>query len=134
MNTSKSTTILIVDDESPILQALRIRLEHARYEVIAARDVASACQLARENVPDIALLDVNLPGGTGFELADKLDRLSQKTIYKVFISASRNQDNHDRAWKCGAVAYLEKPFSTEQLFEALTEIDERRYSLPDAFA
>jgi len=91
MNSKKSTTILIVDDESPILQALRIRLEHARYEVIAARDAATACQLARENVPDIALLDVNLPEGTGFELADKLDRLSQKTIYKVFISASRNK-------------------------------------------
>jgi len=125
-----ATKILVVDDDGPILTALKLRLEHAGYTVMIARDSSSACVQAKKNMPDIALLDINMPGGDGFELAKTLDRLANRSVDKVFITASKRASLRERAKECGAADFIEKPFSSDQLFDALISIDEKRSAAP----
>lgn len=125
MSSKTKATILVVDDEGPILSALTIRLEHEGYTVLSARDGLSACTKARDNLPDIALLDINLPNETGFDVAEKLDRLTSKTIHKVFITASKKEGLRKRARLAGASAFIEKPFTADTLFDSLVAILER---------
>lgn len=117
--------ILVVDDHTDILQALKIRLQNAGYEVVVAQDCISGTMKAREEQPDIALLDINMPGGDGFKLAERIDMNSGKQVTKIFITASRDREFVKRAEFCGAVEYLEKPFTAEQLFDAI-ELAENR--------
>lgn len=134
MTDRSDTKILVVDDDGPILAALKLRLEHAGYTVMVARDSSSACVQAKRSMPDIALLDINMPGGDGFELAKTLDRLAEKRIEKVFITASKKPGLRDRAYECGATDLIEKPFSSDRLFDTLISIDERRSESNGSYA
>ena len=117
--TSEKPTILVVDDHTDILHALRIRLESANYNVVVAHDCVSGAMKARETNPDIALLDVNLPGGSGFELAGRIDLICKKPVRKIFITASRDPSFRTKAEQCGACEFVEKPFTADQLFQAI---------------
>ena len=125
----KKPTILVVDDHTPILHALKLRLESAKYNVVIAHDCVSGAMKARDTNPDIAVLDVNLPGGSGFELANRIDSICEKKVRKIFITASRDEEFRDNAKKCGAVEFLEKPFTSDSLFEAIFQAEE---SMPRA--
>ncbi len=120
----KKPTILVVDDHTPILQALKLRLESANYTVVIAHDCVSGAMQARETNPDIAVLDVNLPGGSGFELAQRIDSICDKKVRKIFITASRDEEFRYEAKKCGAVEFLEKPFTSAMLFDAIFQAEE----------
>ncbi len=121
MSDRSNTTVLVVDDDGPILAALQLRLQHVGYNVVVAKDSASACVKARNETPDVALLDINLPGSDGFQLSDQLDRLSEKKIPKVFITASKRPEFRQEAQKRGAVQFIEKPFTADRLFDALQQ-------------
>lgn len=129
----KKATILIVDDHTPILHALKLRLKSANYDVVIAHDCISGAMKARETNPDIALLDVNLPGGSGFELAGRIDMICQKTVRKIFITASRDESFRYKAMKCGAAEFLEKPFTAETLFDAIFKAEDEVPLLNDNF-
>ncbi|MBT8149329.1 MAG: response regulator [Gammaproteobacteria bacterium] len=116
---SHKKTILIVDDNVQILHALQIRLESENYNVEVAHDCLSGELKAREIKPDIVLLDINLPGANGFTLAEKIDMSCRKDVKKIFMTASRDESFPIRAMRCGAVDYLEKPFSSEALIEMI---------------
>ncbi len=124
-NERKKPTILVVDDHTPILQALKLRLESANYNVVIAHDCVSGAMQARETNPDIAVLDVNLPGGSGFELAKRIDSICDKTVRKIFITASRDEQFRYQAKQCGAVEFLEKPFTSAMLFDAIYHAEDR---------
>lgn len=125
----KKPTILVVDDHTPILNALKLRLQSANYNVVIAQDCASGAMKARETNPDIAVLDVNLPGGSGFELANRIDSICAKKVRKIFITASRDEEFRYNAKKCGAVEFLEKPFTSDALFDAIFQAED---SIPQA--
>lgn len=123
-NSQKKPTILVVDDHTPILQALKLRLESANYTVVIAHDCVSGAMQARETNPDIAVLDINLPGGSGFELANRIDSICEKNVRKIFITASRDEQFRYNAAKHGAVEFLEKPFTSATLFDAICLAEE----------
>ncbi|MGI9288478.1 MAG: response regulator [Pseudomonadales bacterium] len=123
-NERKKPTILVVDDHTPILHALKLRLKSANYNVVIAHDCVSGAMKARETNPDIAVLDVNLPGGSGFELAKRIDTICEKTVRKIFITASRDEEFRYNAKKCGAVEFLEKPFTSDTLFDAIFQAED----------
>jgi len=120
MNTTKEKTrLLVVDDNGPILRALCARLNHAGYDVTTAMDPGSALTRAREVMPEIALLDVCMPGLDGFQLAEELRR-RVPGCRMLFLTASKAGDLSERAHAAGAVKLLEKPFDSKSL---LAEID-----------
>ena len=113
-------TLLLVEDDAKIALALGIRLKASGYGVVTAPDAFHAMNQAVRHTPDAVVLDVNLPGGDGFLVAERL-RSRPETAHTpiVFVTASKAPGLHERARQVGAVALLEKPFSASALLAAL---------------
>jgi len=113
-------TVLLVEDDRKVSLALSIRLKAMGYAVAAAADAAIAIQEARKHNPDVILLDINLPGGDGFVVADRLSHLVQTAGTPIiFITASKQSDLRQRAKAAGAVRFLEKPYDATELADAI---------------
>jgi DNA-binding response OmpR family regulator len=106
------TTILIVDDEAPILDLVRFTLEDADVRVVEASDGAEALVLARRIKPDLVLLDVHMPRLNGLEVCRQL-RLEPEFARTPIVMLTAAGQEADRAHgrEAGANEYLTKPFS-----------------------
>ena len=113
-------TILLVEDDKKISTALGYRLQSMGYKVESAMDAIYAMNETIRCRPDVILLDINLPGGDGFIVADRI-RASTKvaTTPVIFITASKSPEFRKRAEEFGAAGYLEKPFGVAELTEAI---------------
>lgn len=116
-------TILIVDDEEPIRDMLRLALEMADYTCLEADNAQSAHSLIIDHKPDLILLDWMLPGTSGIELARRLkkDELTA-SIPIVMLTAKGEEDNKVQGLEAGADDYITKPFSTRELRARLKAI------------
>jgi two-component system, NtrC family, response regulator AtoC len=103
------TRILVVDDEYLIRWTLQKNLEKAGYEVLLAETGEEAMQKIREDGPDLALIDINLPGMSGFEVLEKALQID-KSFIPIMITAFEDVDRVVRAMKLGAFDYITKPF------------------------
>jgi FixJ family two-component response regulator len=110
--------IAIVDDDASIREALKSLMRAARFGV----DVFASAEefLASEGVNDSSclILDVYLPGMSGFELQDHMN-LARRKIPMIFITAHADERSRRRALKGGAIAFLSKPVRREALFQAI---------------
>lgn len=110
------TKILLVEDDEKIVKALTIRLKSQGYDVVAVFDAVMAMAKAMEQRPDVILLDISMPGGNGFTVAERLRDSSLTTgIPVIFMTASKEPGLRERAKELGAVGFLEKPFEAEEL-------------------
>ncbi len=106
--------VAVVDDEAPVRTALRRLLRLGDYEVQTFTSGEEfLCSLAGRH-PDCVLLDVHMPGLTGFEVQSELTR-SGVTIPVVLITASDDPQLADTAAAAGAVGLLRKPFTNDAL-------------------
>jgi len=113
-------TILLVDDDNSVLLATGVRLKSMGYVVHTAKDAVSAVSAVRKNNPDVVVLDISLPAGDGFTVAERLQTLTGSASTPViFITASQNVKLRDQARKMGAVGFLTKPFDATQLADAI---------------
>lgn len=113
--------ILIAEDDEATATILEHRLNAAGYDVQILEDAFTAYLQTATDPPDALLLDINLPSATGLALAQNLDKLRMPPVPIVFMTASRDDELRKRARELGAVAYLEKPFSTETLLAAVAQ-------------
>ncbi len=113
------TRMLLVEDSKSLNMALTMRLEHAGYQVMTAHDVEEGFALAMENPPAVAMLDINLPGGSGIELAQRLREHLDLAI--VLATANRDPELEKLASESGAAAFLTKPFDTELLLKTVAQ-------------
>ena len=112
--------VLIIEDDKSITLALGIRLKSMGYTVGSAADAVSAISQARKLDPDVILLDIGLPGGDGFIVADRLKHLHQTAATPIiFITASKQTGLRERAMDMGAARFLEKPFDATELADAI---------------
>ena len=102
-------TILVVDDEYLIRWTLQKNLEKAGYRVLLAESGEEALRKISEGAPDLALIDINLPGMDGFEVLEKAFQIDQGFI-PIMITAFEDVDRIVRAMKLGAFDYIAKPF------------------------
>lgn len=128
-----SKTILIVDDEAPIRDMLRIALEMAEYACIEAEDAQSAHSLIVDQKPDLILLDWMMPGTSGMELARRLkrDELTSE-IPIIMLTAKGEEDNKVQGLEAGADDYITKPFSPRELVARLKAVLRRTDTLTNA--
>lgn len=113
-------TILLVDDDSIFLLTIGVRLKSMGYTVCTAKDAASAISAVRNNNPDVVVLDVTLPAGDGFLVAERLRHLIVSAATPIiFISASVKLELRERATRLGAVAFLTKPFDATALADEI---------------
>jgi DNA-binding response OmpR family regulator len=111
--------VLIIEDDRKIATALAIRLKAAGFESMAAYDAITGLSLAIKSTPDVVLLDISIPAGSGFLVAERIQTLVPKMIPIIFITASKQPGLREKAEAIGAVAFLEKPFENEQLISAV---------------
>ncbi len=113
--------ILIIEDDTKIAAALAIRLEAAGYAALTAADGLAGLKLALERNPDLILMDIWMPVGIGFSVAQRLHSLGLSGVPIIFITASKIKGLRKTAEKLGAVAFFEKPYDSEQLLAAIRQ-------------
>ena len=117
------TKILLVDDHSDIRRLIRITLGKA-FEVLEAEDGQTGLQLAREQMPDLIVLDIMMPGEMdGLQVLDAIKGDPQlKQIHVIMVTARGQSKDHEHAMLRGADAYFIKPFSAQKLVAAIKEM------------
>jgi len=112
--------VLLVDDDSTVLLGIGVRLKSMGYTVYTAKDAVSAVSAVVKNNPDVVVLDVSLPAGDGFLVADRLQNLVASAATPIiFITANENPVLRERAMNLGAAAFLTKPFDATTLADAI---------------
>jgi len=108
--------ILIVEDESPILELLALNISQAGYNPLRAISAEHAEKLISEALPDIILLDWMLPGMSGIDFAKKLrSNTLTKTIPIIMLTARSDELDKVKGLEVGADDYITKPFSPREL-------------------
>lgn len=114
-------TILVVDDTHVNLQLLSLLLTRHGFRVLTAADGAAALAAVRQDIPDLVLLDIMMPGMDGYEVCQELKKAdATKEIPVIFISALSDVFDKVKAFSLGAVDYIIKPFQTEEILARVT--------------
>ncbi|MPZ76735.1 MAG: response regulator [Deltaproteobacteria bacterium] len=112
--------ILVVDDDQDLALGLRVRLRANNYGTVLATDAVSAISQAKQETPDLILLDLGLPAGDGFIVMERLNNIeSLASIPVIVLSARDPQLNRERALAAGARAYFQKPVDNDELMTAI---------------
>lgn len=118
-----NSKIMVVDDDSDLRLALRLRLRANHYDTVDAGDGYSAIALAYKERPNLIILDLGLPAGDGFVVLGSLERDDELSAIPVIVLSARDrQASEQRALKAGAVAFLQKPADSAELLELIRGI------------
>jgi DNA-binding response OmpR family regulator len=118
-----TTKILIADDEPNILVSLEYLMKREGYEVSVARDGVEALDVLRRERPRLVLLDVMMPGKSGFEVCQEIrsDEALRETRVLMLTAKGRETDIA-KGLGVGANGYMTKPFSTRELVQKVREM------------
>ncbi len=116
--------ISIVDDDASIREALKSLMRSVRFSVDAFASAEEFLASERFHETSCLILDVYLPGMSGFELQNRLN-MERRGIPIIFITAHSDEISRQRALKGGAVGFLGKPVRREALFKAIQSAIER---------
>src|SRR5213082_2659150 len=120
------TRVLVIDDEAPIRLLCRVNLEAEGMNVLEASDGPTGLEKARNDEPDVILLDVMMPGLDGWQVAEELledDRTSSIPI--VFLTARAEVRDRARGLDLGGIDYVTKPFNPVELAPLVRELIHR---------
>ncbi|HEV8251312.1 MAG TPA: response regulator [Gaiellaceae bacterium] len=110
------TRVLVIDDEAPIRLLCRVNLEAEGMTVLEAKDGPSGVAKAKEEHPDVILLDVMMPGLDGWRVAEELlEDGNTREIPIVFLTARAEFRDRARGLDIGGVDYITKPFNPVEL-------------------
>lgn len=115
-------SVLVVDDDPEILAMLSARLGHRGYKVSTAADGHEALDTARKERPDIVLLDVMMPGKSGWEVARALKQDPETSGIKIVIVSAMGGTTGITAPIVGADAHVDKPFEFDQIEKLITKL------------
>ena len=117
------TRVLVIDDEPPIRLLCRVNLEAEGMEVLEASDGPTGLEKARNDEPDVILLDVMIPGLDGWQVAEELiDGDRTNTIPIVFLTARAEARDRARGLDLGGIDYVTKPFNPVELAPLVREL------------
>jgi DNA-binding response OmpR family regulator len=114
--------ILIVEDDHKIALALSARLTSSGYETTVASDALSGVATAVKLQPDLVLLDISMPAGNGFSVAERIKALIAKPIPFIFLTASKMPGLREKADALGAAGFFEKPYDSATLLAAIRRV------------
>ena len=112
--------ILVVEDNPKNLKLVRDVLTYAGFEVIEATSGEDGVRLVQESVPDLVLMDLQLPGIDGAEAVRQI-RLSEKQVPVVAVTAFAMNNDRTRAFDAGFDGYVEKPISVRALPQQVSD-------------
>jgi DNA-binding response OmpR family regulator len=115
--------ILIAEDERDIRDLIAFTLKYNGYEVVSATNGEEALALAQQEKPDLVLLDVRMPRMTGYEVCQQIKAdESLKDTPVVFLSAKGQESEVQAGMDAGAIDYILKPFSPDQLIARVADL------------
>jgi DNA-binding response OmpR family regulator len=113
-------TVVLIEDDPMVALAFGTRLKAMGYLVHTACDAITAVSQVRKVNPDVVLLDISLPGGDGFVVAERISRMAGSAATPIiFMTASQRPDLRKRAMQLGAAGFLHKPFDATALAHAI---------------
>lgn len=112
--------ILLVDDNEILAKGLIYSLEQKKYQVIHTLNVENTLKILKTEKIDLAILDVSLPDGNGFDLYK--NNIKEKNISSIFLTAKDEEDNIVKGLELGAEDYITKPFSIKELMARINRI------------
>ena len=122
---SPKIKILVVDDQVAVTAMIRFLLARAGCETQGALDAEKALRLAQTQVFDLITLDLEIPGGSGFDLFMDLKQIPHlKETPIVFISGNATIENQQHALELGAADFIEKPFETQDFLSRILSLVE----------
>jgi DNA-binding response OmpR family regulator len=119
-----ASTVLVVDDEEAIAEAVRARLESEGYRVVVAHDGQQAISLHAEHRPDLVVLDLMLPGMDGLDVCQEIQRTGWTPV--LMLTARTEEADKVAGFAVGADDYLTKPFSLRELAARVKAILRRK--------
>jgi len=115
--------VLVVDDEPNIVLSLEFLMQQAGFEVSTAEDGEQALERVASIKPDLLLLDISLPGISGFEVLESLRAQQEfKRLPIIMLTAHGREVEKEKGLALGADDYVTKPFSTRQLVEKVSAL------------
>lgn len=121
--------ILIIDDDEDLSMIISDMLEDYGYEVTCVGDSEQAFEILSDHVFHLILLDINLPGQTGFELCKELRKVS--TVPVIFASARTSETDRITGFDIGGDDYLPKPYSMKELLSRVNALLRRTYGFTE---
>ena len=115
-------TVLLVDDDVEIVEAVRYALEGAGHTVVVARDGNQGLALAERENPDLIVLDMMMPKRSGFLVLEKLRRLRTDPLPVIMITGNEGSRHKAYAELLGVSDYIRKPFPMERLISAVDKL------------
>ena len=121
--TDAGPLVLVADDDRDILSLVTLRLERSGYRVLQASNGADALELARDQAPDVAVLDLMMPRLTGLEVARALrDDERTRHLPVMLLTARVHEVDVQTGLEAGATAYVKKPFSPQELSDRVNAL------------
>lgn len=115
--------VLIADDEPNIVTALEFLLKRAGYDVRTATNGEEALALVESYAPDLVLIDIMMPGKSGYEVCQRMrERPEWRHIKIVMVTAKGREAEISKGLSLGADLYVTKPFSTQELIAAVDRL------------
>lgn len=117
-----SKRILIVEDDADVRQGMHVRLKANGYETFFAADAPSSLVEAKKHKPDLVILDLGLPGGSGFVVIERFNKIPALAVIPIVVVTARDgRVNQERAIKAGAKAFLQKPVDNAELLAVIRQ-------------
>ena len=116
------TRVLLIEDNGDARDALRALLELDGYEVHAAADGIQGLDLARTKAPEVALVDIGLPGFDGYEVARRMRALPAPPPVMIALTGYSEPEDRERAKDAGFAAHLVKPVDPDDLSRLLARL------------
>jgi len=126
----KTATVLVVDDEPTIVEVVGRYMERAGFETYTAADGYQALDLANEHRPDLAVLDVMLPGIDGIEVMERLQERTGSPLAVILLTARGEESDRLVGLRHGADDYVVKPFSPAELVARVEAVLRRTAPTP----
>jgi DNA-binding response OmpR family regulator len=114
--------VLLVDDDSEIVESMRTVLESRGYEILVARDGNQGLMMAEKEEPDLVVLDMMMPKRSGFLVLEKLRRSRQVPMKVIMITANEGSRHKAYAEMLGVDDYIRKPFAMDRLLASIDKL------------
>ena len=115
--------ILIIDDDRVSLLSISAKLRASGFQTAAAGDATMATTIAKQEKPDLIILDINLPGGDGITVMQHMSSINTLALTPIIIiTGTESESLEKRALESGAVAFFQKPFNLNELLETIQKI------------
>ena len=125
-------TILIIEDNDQNLYLITFILEKNGFNVIAARNGHDGIEIACWDIPDLILLDIQLPLMDGYEVARRLRQIDvAKKIPIIAVTSYAMVGDREKALAAGCTGYMEKPINPETFMDEITSHLKKKYSAGD---